>query len=542
MGCKWGIHGLTTFNVAPAAEVWALIAQKNADMKSLFTTMLSAGVLLAATPAFAQLDSTFATNGIYQTGLASTEDAITGAARQSDGKIVTCGYLRLSDFTYKAIVQRFDSSGVLDNSFSGDGKDIQPALHDCVWYDAKVQSDGKIVVAGYVTPDKNTSISTLVARYNADGTVDQSFGVGGTSMINPSSYDDNASSICIQPDGAILIGGKYQTYSSIFGYSDNAFIARLTTAGVLDTSFNHSGMVFFSAGFFGASAVNDIKYHDGKIYLTQSEGSSAVLRRLNPNGTTDTSFGQNASGSFSFQNTGTITPEAIDIAPDGKVVIAGSFYNGQLSHFNGWIARVLANGSGLDTNFGSSMIAGATFLSMGNAGNDAFCTGLHRRADGHYWLAGYVEPSSGDPAEHAALIITPEGDPLSYWGTGGNAIVATTTGRDYTAGSIAWGDRLLTFGHADSDNAMLKFKRSMIQTGIEAPTFAANVYPNPAREVLHIAADQPLTGELLSLTGTVVARYDGTGTLNISQLPAGIYLLRLVNTQGETSHQRVVIE
>lgn len=508
-------------------------------MKQVFASLAATALLLCST-ASAQLDSTFATNGIYKNALgAGTTDAFSDVARQSDGKLVSCGYFRLSDGTYKAIVQRFDSTGVLDNSFSSDGAVTQSAVYNCAWYAVAIQADGKIVVAGYVKPDQGVQNATLVARFNADGTTDNDFGAGGTAFVDINTgADDHAESLCIQPDGSILVGGKYSN-----GSLYKPFIYRLTAAGVLDNTFNSTGKLLINTALtHNEGSINKIIYYNNKIYFTYNDAMDIRVRRLNTNGSDDSSFGAASNGLFVYSfgsNIDKVYDMSIDA--DGKIVVAGNSYVSQQGNL-GIVFRIKADGSALDNTFG---VDGTNSFNMGNTANQSFCRGIHQRADGHYWVSAYYEEWVGEtpiPAQHAALLLDANGGMVPYWGDGGILTIATTTGSDYTAGSIAWGDRLLLFGHANEDNAMLKFKRGMIQTGVEAPAFAATLSPNPAREVLYIAAEQPLTGELHSLLGATVARYDGTGVLNLSGIAPGMYLLTLRDAQGQTATQRVVVK
>src|SRR5262249_5927712 len=68
-----------------------------------------------------------------------------------------------------------------------------------------IQSDGRIVVAGLtgIAPSRDFA----VARYNTDGTLDRSFGAGGTVTTDFARGDDVAWALAIQPDGKIVVGG-----------------------------------------------------------------------------------------------------------------------------------------------------------------------------------------------------------------------------------------------------------------------------------------------------------------------------------------------
>ena len=176
-----------------------------------------------------------------------------------------------------------------------------------------VQPDGKILVTGNFQLANGVN-KNGIARYNADGTVDTTFNTksGASGSIN---------AIALQSNGKILIGGAFTS----FGGQTVGNIARLHADGTLDTDFNSNG-VYSTSG-----ANNTLTYilvgANNQIYIggnfTNYNGVAINrLARLHPNGGLDTTFA-----------TGTgvnSAPNAIAVAPDGKVLISGfqSTYNG----------------------------------------------------------------------------------------------------------------------------------------------------------------------------------------------------------------------
>jgi len=143
-------------------------------------------------------------------------------ALQNDGKIVATGYIYGRGNPYDTLVlshfftTRFNTNGTIDSTFGTDGVVITK-INDG-WdgaFDLAIQPDGKIVVVG------NSQLTIDIVRYNVNGTLDSSFGVGGK-LTNNRFYQGK--SIKLQTDGKILIGGG--TYYSVA-------IARFDTIGVL---------------------------------------------------------------------------------------------------------------------------------------------------------------------------------------------------------------------------------------------------------------------------------------------------------------------
>ena len=127
------------------------------------------------------LDLSFGSGGIVVTSFSGqgNYDAARTVLVQPDGKIVVCG--RISDNTVDDdkpfFLARYDSTGVLDPSFGAGGRIISPTYSDTyVGNDMALQPDGKIVTVG---GSANAGSGFMIYRYNANGTLDASFGTGG---------------------------------------------------------------------------------------------------------------------------------------------------------------------------------------------------------------------------------------------------------------------------------------------------------------------------------------------------------------------------
>ncbi|SVA88177.1 uncharacterized protein METZ01_LOCUS141031, partial [marine metagenome] len=193
------------------------------------------------------MDTSFGTGGRVTADLGGG-DVIRAIEVQPDGKIVVAG-TSANDF----FVARYTSTGALDTSFSSDGihsVDLGASNTDQLW-GMKLQSDGKIVVAGFDEGSGNWG----VARLTAAGAMDTSFG-GGDGIVTTDfgGSDDEAYDLVIASNSKILVGG----YTNASGNNDMA-VARYTSAGVLDTSFSSDGK---ATADFGSSR-NDRAYTIG---------------------------------------------------------------------------------------------------------------------------------------------------------------------------------------------------------------------------------------------------------------------------------------
>ncbi len=237
-------------------------------------------------------------------------DSVNSIVVQTDGKIIIG-----SDVTeYQGIVSRYlirlNASGSVDSSFNiGTGFDA-PVLS------VALQSDGKLIVGGKFKNYQGVSQNYLV-RLNSDGSKDSSFNIG-TGFGSLYTIGD-VQSIVVQPDGKIIVGGKF----SYFQGANQGYIIRLNSDGSKDSSFN------IGSGF--SSSVSSIAVQkDGKIIVGGSfysyQGYQSVrLIRLNSDGSIDTRVAATGSDGSSASVT------SINLQSDGQIMIGGNFttYRGE---------------------------------------------------------------------------------------------------------------------------------------------------------------------------------------------------------------------
>jgi uncharacterized delta-60 repeat protein len=233
---------------------------------------------------------------------------------QSDGKILVGGrYNEYSGVSSNFII-RLNTDGSVDNSFV-----IGTGFNQVV-YTIALQSDGKILVGGEYNEYSGVS-SNYIIRLNSDGSIDSSFDIG-------TGFNGSVSTIQIQTDGKILVGGGYNEYSGV----SYGRIIRLNTDGSIDESF------VVGDGFNDAVRTIELQ-PDGKIlvggdFTSYSGVSRNFIIRLNTNGSIDTSF---VIGDGFNSPVYTITLQS-----DEKILVGGSFteYSGTNSNY---IVRLVEN-------------------------------------------------------------------------------------------------------------------------------------------------------------------------------------------------------
>ena len=231
----------------------------------------------------------------------NSSGSILDAAVQADGKIIIGGsFSQINGLQYNSIA-RINTDGSVDTSFRvGSGADSSVLA-------VAVQADGKIIIGGAFNKINNVTKPRL-ARLNADGSIDLTFNSGGTG--NTSGPSNSVTEIVVQPNGKILIGGRFTAYN---GVTRAAGIARLETNGALDTSFAPSSGV--SNSDVELALQSDGKIIAGFIGSIFPNETSSTLVRYNSDGTLDASFSSRVNGSIS----------TLVLANDGSITIGGSF-------------------------------------------------------------------------------------------------------------------------------------------------------------------------------------------------------------------------
>jgi len=333
------------------------------------------------------LDASFGTAGEVTTSLGSSPNSVArGLAIQPDGKILVAGFAGPGGSQEFALA-RYNPSGSLDSTF-GDPvqqpgpQPPQPLRSGSVLTNpggiasatsVAVAPDGKILVAGSVQPGAFSSAADFaLVRYNADGSLDTTFGTGGIVTTKLGDFDAGANTVLIVPDAntstnpadyKIMAAGHTSTSGGNFNFA----LVRYNADGTLDTTFHTTGVV--TTNFGQLDDIHDaVLQADGKIVAVGSTfiGGKAelALARYNNDGSLDTSFG--TAGQVTTDLGGVNqSANSLVIQPDGKLVVAGVYAPNGPSDF--FLARYLSSGS-LDATFGTNGKVLTPFDPTSNAG------------------------------------------------------------------------------------------------------------------------------------------------------------------------------
>jgi uncharacterized delta-60 repeat protein len=254
--------GVQTTSLTAVADVAHAVAIQ-ADGKIVVAGTGGSSYALLRYNTDGSLDTSFDSDGEYTGSFGNNTASASAMAVQADGKILVAGY-GWDGAQWSLGVARHLSNGALDSSFSSDGKlfigfggnvSSSPDIYSIV-----TQADGKILLAGYIagTVAGDTRDAILI-RLNADGTLDASFGGGdGIVTLNRSNWDE-FSSVVVEADGKILAAGQDSN-----GYG-HAVIARFNADGSLDNSFGGNG-VFATQYGSGTATIHDLALApDGQV-------------------------------------------------------------------------------------------------------------------------------------------------------------------------------------------------------------------------------------------------------------------------------------
>ena len=386
---------------------------------------------------------------------------------------------------------RYTADGALDQSFGTGGLVVtRSAQRSFVANAVALQSDGRILVAGMVSDLASASLQLAVARYNPDGSADDGFGSAGMAATPVGAAGAGASTLALRPDGRILVAGTAFAHGTT---SDTFALACFTPAGKLDLSFGNDGLVETQVGASGAAV------------------------------------------------------QALALQPDGRILVAGTAFSNGPTDDDFALVRYTADGR-LDTGFGSGGIVTTDFGSGEAGGRPALdrAGGVAIESDGKIVVGGSTR---GDHQAFAVARYNIDGSLDSSFGVGGKAQIPAEAPQVYavivqssgdlvlagTAGSLSGGTapfamaRFLVDGRAD-----LAFgSDGLVTTSFEGSRSGARAATTQADGKLLIGGAKfgapSAQGEALPQSGFALARYTVDGRIDTGFGTSG----RVMTTIGD---------
>ncbi|MEL6809736.1 MAG: T9SS type A sorting domain-containing protein [Bacteroidota bacterium] len=295
-----------------------------------------------------QWDTTFGNSGIVQTDLFGSSDIVFALALQNDGDILISGSSEVAQSDWDPVLVRYRSDGSLDDTFGINGivvTDFSTGYLD-KYHKVLVQNDQKILAAGDFG---GSAKDYMIARYLPNGDLDPTFGTSGI-VITDLGDEDRIGTIVILNDDKILLAG-----ASFVNGSNKLTLIRFLPDGSLDPSFGTNGVLISEPTVPNNKDITIRLLDNDKILIGLTFGGIYQLRRYLPDGSLDLEF-----GSDGIVYTGNVSSGGgvFDLSPDGKIVVGTSFYSSDVAM--AYLQRFLPNGS-LDTSFGNN---GEVFMSQ----------------------------------------------------------------------------------------------------------------------------------------------------------------------------------
>lgn len=355
------------------------------------------------------------------------------AIQAGDGRIVTTGISYNAAGYYETTLARYNADGSLDTSFDGDGiLTVHVGTSNAESYDIALQSDGKILVSGSSTVGSSLQSQFTVYRFNADGSLDTTFGGGdGIVTASLSGTHDYGDSLLVQSDGTIIVAGTASYYT---GNLADIGILRLDTDGnVLSATVTDVAAHDFSV----SSATTD---GAGNILVTGQVGvvedstmhERIVLARYTSAGAINTSFGGGDGIVVTDLSGNSELGRSVSVQSDGKILVAGHDGDALSATRNLVVVRYESSGN-LDASFGSGGIVSLDFAANWDEGYEVL-----QQVNGQLVVAGFATVDSMRKVALARL--NADGTLDGSFGIGGKVVA------DIPGGSLGLGIALQSDG------------------------------------------------------------------------------------------------
>lgn len=500
--------------------------------------LLQLGIIIIASNVYSQsgsLDSSFGTGGKVITSINSGADKAYAVALQTDGKIIVAGMTTNASTGKDFACLRYNSDGTLDSTFGTSGivtNDVQTGSDDVV-YSIAIQADGKIILAGY--SDDGSNKNAALIRLNNNGTLDTSFGTSGKVLTDfITNRADEIKTVKVHSlTGNIIVGGT----SSLTSTNSQAVIARYTSAGLLDTTFNTTGKVLLA----NASGTGTYYYVIEDLAVKSNGKISAVgwinqqgLQwsanyygcRLNNNGTMDTSFSADGlivtNGGFN----GDDKSFSMILNSDDSILYSGGGYLSTLEYdyflglydstgstavgkalFDyGSLVKDISYGMGIDST-GKIVLAGSNVTSVTSSTFGIARVNANYTVDSTFGTAGKVTTTFGTNTTNEAFDMTIQTD-----------------------------DKIIAVGYTGNDFALARYNGNTLSNNEFEINKQITLYPNPTKNLLNIDLQNNQSDKeefkIFDINGRTILYgnlINGLNHINVENLAKGLYIFNLGN-------------
>ena len=402
----------------------------------------------------------------------------THIARLSNGSFIVVGNMTRANGTTAGCVIKFNADGTIDNSFGEQGSYILNAkLGDRAWGDVTQLPNNKYLAVGSASfvPTAQTKKAIVLNQFNADGSIDTSFGTNGTLYAYMSDYNREATEVHALANGKFLVGGSYTNYRNEPGIGTGVpgpkgALYRFNGDGSPDNSFGvfKNGKYVFSGhiGFRTGSmkVLNDTIYLGGNSSSNHSGNFKAMVIKLTPDGTVHDTY----------------YPAVTSLQAFTMSQITGNAYiGGGTATSTTGICKLKPGSGGLggkpDTSFGNNGVANILL----NAGETSRIMEI-KLLPGYILTASSWAENNTNTTKRGVFftLISQEGIVSANFGNGGNKFLLLPGATSIMVAKLKWtgedNNRLLIFGEAIVGGLTKGFIAKVNSNGDLDATFGTN--------------------------------------------------------------------
>lgn len=475
---------------------------------------------------------------------------------QNTGKMIVAGAFTTYNNIAKNNFARLNTDLTLDPTFTSTGSNTYRQQAQ----DIAIQTDNKIVVAGWFSGFSGGSNGFGIARLLPDGPIDTGFNIGGVgtagnlSAFVPQQTNNMPYTCAVQGDKLILLGGDFYSYNGV----KKLGIVRLKEDGSIDPNFNPIEL----NTYYRSVPTKVLIQPNGQILLLgyfspTSSGGQKNLIRLNANGTIDPSFTMGyITGSANYFNISTSLYSALSrmvLQPDNSIVVVGAFtkYNGTNVKS---IVRLLPNGQ-IDLAFNTTVGVERAINSV-----------VIEPSSNKILIGGEFTTFGGSPVKKL-IRLTTSGNLDATFNIGSGTIGMLPSPscfycsnqikvlKKQSDGKVIVGGDFISFNAITAGNitrifgdAGVQAKNSIVeyQSEPEIDSFFENkilVYPNPSKDIFNIDLTEEATEyteiTIFNLLGEKVYHNTLTpkevNTITLASLATGYYMAKLSNEVHSTT-------
>ena len=516
-------------------------------MKKLKVIIFLFAVITLSKTALSQdgtIDSTFGDNGRVLTLIGSKKTEGNDIAIQKDQKLIVAGTFDNGNNTDFAAA-RYNTDGSLDDSFGDNGFATSNAGPTFDYGIATaIQSDGKIIVAGYGID--STDYDFGLVRFTSEGKLDSTFGKNGRVLTPVGTGQDYLKKITIQKDDKIIAVGSSSGGASIVRYLKN---------GELDNSFGTNGIVYSLSGeFFDVKLQSNGKICAAGFINDSTKGyTEYVVARHNSDGSPDNSFGNN--GIVTITN---LVGNAYSIAiqADNKLVVAGITSSSQKMG----IIRLNTDGS-VDKTFGNEGLTTPYFATT----SFTYAQNILLQSDNKIVVTGHA--AVGSKYQNIACRFNTDGSLDATFNDSGFVLIQIGRSFAYSYSSVMLDDgSIILAGKAQNNKIKTVFALTKLNnnstplTGVKSERNIIHGYklwdnyPNPFNPSTTIRFSTPITSRIklvvYDMLGKVVKELideivpAGIHEVNFdaTQLSSGVYIYKISSNNFNISKKLVLLK